>query len=317
MIYSAIYKQKNEFESEKFMDFDKLLVMDGACGTNLQNMGVPADVWQGREGCNEWLNLAYPQVITDLHKAFIEAGSQVVETNTFGANRLVMAEYGLEEQINELNFAAVENARKAVYETGKQVYIVGSVGPGTKLPTLGQVEPDDLMFALCEQMRALIVAGVDGIILETSQDLLQVKLATRAAFQVMRYTKHVPLMVSVTMESSGTMLLGSDIAAIAAVIEPLPVASLGLNCATGPAEMESHIRYLAENWQRPISCMPNQGLPEIVDGKTVYNLKPEEFAQKMLHFVETYGVRVVGGCCGTTPGHIKAMTDTLKQKGLL
>ena len=299
------------------MDLDKLLVMDGACGTNLQNMGIPDDVWQGREGCNEWLNLAYPQVIVDLHKAFINVGSQAVETNTFGANRLVMAEYGLEDKINELNFAAVENARKAAFEMGRQVCIVGSVGPGTKLPTLGQVEPDDMMFALCEQIRALIVAGVDGIILETSQDLLQVKTAVRAAFQIMRYTKHVPLLVSVTMESSGTMLLGSDISAIAAVVEPLPVASLGLNCATGPAEMESHIRYLAENWQRPISCMPNQGLPEIVDGKTVYNLTPNAYAEKMLHFVENYGVRIVGGCCGTTPEHIQALTGTLRQKGLL
>lgn len=299
------------------MDLDRLLVMDGATGTNLQNMYIPNDVWEGKEGCNEWLNLAYPDVIVKLHQEFIQAGSQAVETNTFGANRLTLAEYGLEDRVNDINFAAVFNSRKAALELGAPTYVVGSIGPGTKLPTLGQVELDDLIFAICEQARALIVAGADAIIVETSQDLEQVKTAVRSVFQVMRYTKHIPLLVSVTMENTGTMLLGTDIAAVAATVEPLPVSSLGLNCATGPNEMESHIRYLKENWNRAISCMPNQGLPEIIDGKTVYNLSPEAFAQKMLYFVETYGIRIVGGCCGTTPAHIKALTDLLKNKGLL
>ena len=299
------------------MDLDRLLVMDGATGTNLQNMYIPDDVWEGKEGCNEWLNLAYPEVIVKLHQDFIQAGSQAVETNTFGANRLTLAEYGLEDRVNDINFAAVFNARKAALELGTTTYVVGSMGPGTKLPTLGQVEIDDLIFALCEQARALIVAGADAIIIETSQDLEQVKTAVRSVFQVMRYTKHIPLMVSVTMENTGTMLLGTDIAAVAATLEPLPVSSLGLNCATGPNEMESHIRYLKENWNRPISCMPNQGLPEIFDGKTVYNLSPEAFAAKMLYFVETYDIRVVGGCCGTTPAHIQALTAALQDKGLL
>lgn len=299
------------------MDFDRLLVMDGATGTNLQNMFIPNDVWQGKEGCNEWLNLAYPDVIVELHQKFIQAGSMALETNTFGANRLTLAEYGLADKVNDINFAAVFNARKAAQELGVNAYVVGSMGPGAKLPTLGQVEVDDLIFALCEQARALIVAGADALIIETSQDMEQVKTAVRSAFQVMRHTKHIPLMVSVTLENTGTMLLGTDIAAVTAIIEPWPVSSLGLNCATGPNEMESHIRYLAENWDRPVSCMPNQGLPEILNGKTVYNLSPEAFAQKMLYFVETYGVKVVGGCCGTTPEHIKALVDLFKSKGLL
>lgn len=299
------------------MDLDRLLVMDGATGTNLQNMNIPNDVWEGKEGCNEWLNLACPEVIVKLHQEFIEAGSQAIETNSFGANRLTLAEYGLEDKVNDINFAAVFNARKAALALGASTYVIGSMGPGTKLPTLGQVELDDLIFALCEQARALIVAGADAIIIETSQDMQQVKTAVRSVFQVMRHTKHIPLLVSVTMENTGAMLLGTDIAAVAATLEPLPVSSLGLNCATGPNEMESHIRYLKENWNRPISCMPNQGLPEIIDGKTVYNLNPEAFAQKMLYFVETYGIRIVGGCCGTTPAHIKALTDVLKSKGLL
>lgn len=299
------------------MDFDQLLVMDGATGTNLQDMDIPNDIWEGREGCNEWLNLAYPEVIVKLHQDFIQAGSQAIETNTFGANRLTLAEYGLEDKVNDINFAAVYNARKAASDLGASSYVIGSMGPGTKLPTLGQVDVDDLTFALGEQARALIVAGADAIIIETSQDLEQVKTAVRAVFQIMRHTKHIPLLVSVTMENTGAMLLGTDIAAVAATLEPLPVSSLGLNCATGPNEMESHIRYLKENWDRPISCMPNQGLPEIVAGKTVYNLSPADFAAKMLYFVETYGVRVVGGCCGTTPAHIKALTTVFKDKGLL
>jgi 5-methyltetrahydrofolate--homocysteine methyltransferase len=155
------------------------------------------------------------------------------------------------------------------------------------------------------------------LILETCQDLLQVKRAVIAVFEVMRGGREIPLMVSVTLESSGLMLVGSDIGAVAATLEPFPIASLGLNCATGPSEMESHIRYLSENWERPVSCMPNQGLPEIRDGKTVYPLKPEEFARKMLHFVQAYGIAYAGGCCGTSPAHIKAMTEALAGGGFV
>ncbi|MDR1932680.1 MAG: homocysteine S-methyltransferase family protein [Spirochaetales bacterium] len=294
----------------------KPLIMDGATGTNLQNIAIPASVWQTSatqscEGCNEWLNLAYPQAIIDLHASFIDAGSEAVETNTFGANRITLAEYGLADKTAEINAAAVANARAAAHARGKRITIVGSMGPGTKLPSLGHIDPDVLAAAAAEQARALIEAGADMLILETAQDLLQVKRAVIAVFELMESTREVPLMVSVTLESSGVMLVGSDISAVAAALEPFPIASLGLNCATGPSEMESHIRYLSENWGRPISCMPNQGLPEIAEGKTVYPLRPEEFAAKMLYFVQNYAIDYAGGCCGTTPAHIKALADAL------
>ncbi|MDR1625844.1 MAG: homocysteine S-methyltransferase family protein [Spirochaetia bacterium] len=294
-----------------------ILVFDGATGSNLQNADIPASVWQGREGCNEWLNLAFPQAIIDLHASFIDAGSQALETNTFGANRITLAEYGLEDRMEEINAAAVANARKAAASRGRSVAVVGSMGPGTKLPSLGHIDPDVLAEAVSRQALALIGAGVDMLILETCQDMLQVKRGVVAVLQAMGRGRKVPLMVSLTLESSGVMLVGSDISAAAAILDPFPIASLGLNCATGPAEMESHLRYLHENWDRPISCMPNQGLPEIADGKTVYPLSPEEFAEKMLRFTETYRLGYVGGCCGTSPAHIKAMTDALRAGGLL
>jgi 5-methyltetrahydrofolate--homocysteine methyltransferase len=294
-----------------------LLIMDGAMGTSLQEMSVPASAWQGKEGCNEWLNLAWPEAVIGVHEAFINAGARAVETNTFGANRITLAEYGLADKTVEINAAAVANARKAARGAGKDVLVIGSLGPGTKLPSLGHIDPDTLAEAAAQQAAALIEAGADMLILETCQDLLQVKRAVIAVFEIMRVSREIPLMVSVTLESSGLMLVGSDIGAAAAVLEPFPIASLGLNCATGPAEMESHIRYLRENWGRPVSCMPNQGLPEIQGGKTVYPLSPEEFAGKMLHFARAYGIAFAGGCCGTSPAHIKAMTDALAGGGFV
>jgi 5-methyltetrahydrofolate--homocysteine methyltransferase len=219
--------------------------------------------------------------------------------------------------MEEINAAAVTNVRKAAASRGKSVSVVGSMGPGTKLPSLGHIDPDVLAEAISQQALALIGAGVDMLILETCQDMLQVKRGVIAVLQAMERSREVPLMVSLTMESSGVMLVGSDISAAVAILDPFPIASLGLNCATGPAEMESHLRYLHENWKRPISCMPNQGLPEIVNGRTVYPLSPEEFAKKMLRFTEMYQLSYVGGCCGTSPAHIKAMTDALREGGFL
>lgn len=296
---------------------DKLLVLDGATGTNLQNVDIPASVWGGREGCNEWLNLAFPEAIINLHGAFLDAGSQALETNTFGANRITLAEYGLADRMEEINAAAVANARRAAASRGREVTVVGSMGPGTKLPSLGHIDPDVLAEAVSQQARALIEAGADMLILETCQDMLQVKRGVIAVLETMGRCGEAPLMVSITLESSGLMLVGSDICAAAAVLDPFPIASLGLNCATGPAEMESHLRYLHENWDRPISCMPNQGLPEISGGRTVYPLSPGEFARKMLYFTKTYGLTYVGGCCGTSPEHIRALTDALRGEGLL
>ena len=288
-----------------------LIIVDGACGTNLQGAPVPPDAWQGRDGCNEWLNLAAPEVVRDLHSRFVTAGAQVLETNTFGASRLVLAEYGLQDQVEAINAAAVALARTAAAGRA-DVSVAGSVGPGTKLPSLGHIGVAELRDALLEHMGALVDAGVDALIIETCQDLLQLKTAVRAGLDVIESRgRNLPLMVSVTVEQTGTMLVGSDIAAVATALEPFPVFSLGLNCATGPAEMESHIRWLSHHWPGRISCIPNQGLPEVVDGRTCYGLDPDSYARALRRFVTEFGVSIVGGCCGTTPEHTARLVTEL------
>lgn len=286
---------------------ENILIFDGACGTNLQEVAIPEDAWQGCEGCNELLNVTAPETIVALHKSFLDAGAKVIETNTFGASSIVLAEYGLAGRTEEINRAAVANARKAIGSRAG-CYVAGSIGPTTKLPSLSHISVDELSTSLAEQMRALVDAGVDALAIETCQDLLQVKAAVVACFEVLEEAgRDLPVMVSVTMERQGTMLVGSDIAAICATLEPFPLFSLGLNCATGPSDMVSHIRYLGHNWPNRISCMPNQGLPEVVDGKTHYPMTPEDFVHHMRQFVEQDGVSIVGGCCGTTPEHIRQL----------
>lgn len=291
---------------------EKILLFDGACGTNLQEMTIPEGAWQGCEGCNELLNITAPEVIVALHEAFLAAGATVLETNTFGASSVVLAEYALADKTVEINRAAVANARAAI-GARRGCYIAGSIGPTTKLPSLGHISVEALAEALREQMRALVEAGVDALVIETCQDLLQVKTAVVACFEVLEETgREIPVLVSVTMERQGTMLVGSDIAAICATLEPFPIFSLGLNCATGPADMVSHIRYLGHHWPGRISCMPNQGLPSVVDGKTFYPMTPEEFVRSMRKFIESDGVSIVGGCCGTTPEHIRQLAAACK-----
>jgi len=289
----------------------EVLILDGACGTNLQEMQIPTTVWEGKEGCNELLNLTAPEKIIELHAAFVGAGAMVLETNTFGASRIVLEEYGLADRVEAINRAGVENARKAI--GGKpDTYIAGSIGPGTKLPSLGHISVDDLARAYEEQIRALVLAGVDLLIIETCQDLLQIKTAMTTCFATLEALgQDIPVMASVTIERTGTMLVGTDIAAAAVTFEPYPLLSFGLNCATGPMDMESHIRYLSRNWPGRISCVPNQGMPEVIDGKTCYPLDPATYAREMKRFVTEYGVSVVGGCCGTTPAHTRQLVQTL------
>lgn len=290
-----------------------LLIFDGACGTNLQTMDLPDSVWDGNKGCNEYLNLSAPEKIVELHRSFVEAGAMVLETNTFGASRIVLAEYGLENRVEAINAAAVENARKAIGDR-KDVYVAGSVGPGTKLPSLGHISVGNLIAALKQQIRVLAEAQVDALIIETCQDLLQAKTSVIACVEILEQLGlDIPILLSVTIERQGTMLVGTDIAAVVATMEPFPIFSLGLNCATGPADMESHIRYLSHYWPKRISCIPNQGLPEIIDGQTVYPLKPKEYAAHMKHFIEKHGVSVVGGCCGTTPEHIRYLAELVSS----
>jgi len=288
-----------------------LLIVDGACGTNLQEMDIPASAWDDKEGCNEYLNLTAPDVIQALHRSFVDAGAMILETNTFGASCTVLAEYALDHQVDAINRAAVANARAAIGDT-PNCYVAGSLGPTTKLPSLGHIGYDDMYAAYDEQLRSLLGAGVDLLIVETGQDMLQMKIALVAAFDVMKELGvDLPVMASITIERTGTMLVGSDIGAAVATLEPFPLFSLGLNCATGPADMISHIRYLSHHWPQRLSCIPNQGLPEVVDGKTVYPLSPEEYGKHMEHFVKDFGVSIVGGCCGTTPDHIRALVAAL------
>jgi 5-methyltetrahydrofolate--homocysteine methyltransferase len=292
---------------------ENLLLFDGACGTNLQDVAIPDAAWQGCTGCNELLNLTAPETIVALHRSFLDAGAMVVETNTFGASSIVLAEYGLADRTAEINRAAVANARAAIGSRPGR-YVAGSVGPTTKLPSLGHISVDELAAALSEQMRALVEAGVDALVIETCQDLLQVKTAVVSCFEVFEQVgRDVPVLVSVTMERQGTMLVGSDMAAICATLEPFPIFSLGLNCATGPADMVSHVRYLGRNWPGRISCMPNQGLPEVVDGRTFYPMTPDEFSRHMRAFIEQDGVSIIGGCCGTTPGHIRHLAAACRN----
>ncbi|MBT3297160.1 MAG: 5-methyltetrahydrofolate--homocysteine methyltransferase [Verrucomicrobia bacterium] len=288
-----------------------ILIVDGACGTNLQEMEIPDTAWDDKEGCNEYLNLTAPDVIQALHRSFVEAGAMILETNTFGAASIVLAEYGLEEQVDAINGAAVANARAAIGDT-PHCYVAGSLGPTTKLPSLGHIGYDALYAAYEEQLRSLIGAGVDLLIVETGQDMLQMKIALVAAFDLLNELNvDLPVMASITIERTGTMLVGTDIAAATATLEPFPLFSLGLNCATGPADMISHVRYLSHHWPQRISCIPNQGLPEVVDGKTMYPLSPAEYATHMTHFVKDFGVSIVGGCCGTTPAHTRALVAAL------
>ncbi len=288
-----------------------VLIFDGACGTNLQLIDIPEAAWEGCDGCNELLSVTAPDIIVDLHRQFFEAGAHVVEANTFGATSIVLAEYGLEDRVEEINHAAVAAARKAV-DGQPDRFIAGSIGPTTKLVSLGHIDRQTQVAAFTEQTQALLQAGVDCLIIETCQDLMQVKNAVVTAFEVMEATGiEVPILVSVTIEAQGTMLVGSDIGAVCATLEPYPIFSLGLNCGTGPLDMESHIRYLGHHWPQRVSCIPNQGLPEVVDGQTVYKMDPPEYAQHMANFVSQFGVSVVGGCCGTTPAHTRAMAKAV------
>jgi 5-methyltetrahydrofolate--homocysteine methyltransferase len=293
-----------------FTDYP-ILIFDGACGTNLQQVAIPDEAWGGCEGCNEVLNLHAPEVIIDLHRSMLDAGAMVVETDTFGASSVVLAEYDLQDRVKEINRLAVENARKAIAgRPGK--YVAGSVGPGTKLPSLGHISVAELARSTREQIEVLLEAGVDCLIIETCQDLLQTKTALVAAFEVLESGKlEIPVLASVTIEQQGTMLVGTDVAAVVATLEPFPLFSLGMNCATGPQDMASHIRYLSHHWPQRISVIPNQGLPEVVNGETVYPLSPDDYAAQMYHFVTDLGVSIVGGCCGTSPAHIRALSDKL------
>ncbi|MFN7679016.1 MAG: methionine synthase, partial [Cyanobacteriota bacterium] len=292
-----------------------VLVFDGATGTSLQLLNLTAEDFGGAslEGCNEQLVFSRPDAVQAVHRQFLEAGCDVIETDTFGATSVVLAEYGLEDRAFAMNQRAAELAREmadAFSTPEKPRFVAGSIGPTTKLPTLGHIDFDVLKGSFQEQVEGLLAGDVDLLIVETCQDVLQIKAALmgiEAAFA--KAGRRLPLMVSVTMETTGTMLVGSDIAAVVAILEPFPIDVLGLNCATGPEQMKEHIRYLSEHSPFVVSCIPNAGLPENVGGVAHYRLTPIELKMQLMHFVEDYGVQVIGGCCGTTPAHIAALVE--------
>ncbi len=292
-----------------------VLVFDGATGTSLQQMNLTAEDFGGPalEGCNENLVFTRPDAVQAVHRQFLEVGADVIETDTFGAASIVLAEYDLQDQAFAINKRAAELAREMAdaYSTPeKPRFVAGSMGPTTKLPTLGHIDFDTMKASFAEQAEGLIAGDVDLFIVETCQDVLQIKAALQGIEAAFAKTgQRRPLMVSVTMETTGTMLVGSDIAAVVAILEPFPIDVLGLNCATGPEQMKEHIRYLSEHSPFVVSCIPNAGLPENIGGVAHYRLTPVEMKMQLLHFVEDLGVQVIGGCCGTTPAHIGALVE--------
>ena len=292
-----------------------VLVFDGATGTSLQQMNLSAADFGGAalEGCNENLVFTRPDAVQAVHRQFLEVGCDVIETDTFGAASIVLAEYGLEAQAFAINRRAAELAREMAdaYSTAEHPrFVAGSMGPTTKLPTLGHIDFDTMKASFAEQAEGLLAGDVDLFIVETCQDVLQIKAALQGIEQAFAKTgQRRPLMVSVTMETTGTMLVGSDIAAVVAILEPFPIDVLGLNCATGPEQMKEHVRYLSQHSPFVVSCIPNAGLPENIGGVAHYRLTPTELKMQLLHFVEDLGVQVIGGCCGTTPAHIGALAE--------
>ncbi len=298
---------------------DRVLLCDGGMGSRVQALplDVERDYWN-QENCTEVLNLSRPDLVRDIHRGYFEAGADMVETNTFGGSPITLAEFGLGERAREINKTAAELAREAAegFADGRHRWVVGSIGPGTKLPSLGNIAYDPLEAALAEQSRGLIAGGVDAILIETCQDTLQIKAAVNGVKIARTETgTDTPIFVQVTVETTGTLLVGPDIAAAATVVHALDVPLIGLNCATGPQEMSEHVRWLAANWPGLLSVQPNAGLPELVDGRTRYPLDPEQMASWMERFIQEDGLNLIGGCCGTDTPHIRALDAMLRRRG--
>ncbi len=300
-------------------DEKPLIIFDGGTGTSFQNLNLTADDFGGKEleGCNENLVLSSPKVVERVHDSFLEAGCHVIETNTFGASSIVLDEYDIGDKAYEINKNAAliaKNAASKYTSVDKPRFVAGSIGPTTKLPTLGHIDFDDLKQSYKEQIYGLIDGGVDLLLIETCQDVLQIKSALSASKEVLD-SKNIdlPIMVSITMETTGTMLVGSDIASALTILEPFNIDVLGLNCATGPEQMKEHIKYLSENSPFAISCIPNAGLPENVGGVAHYRLKPIELKMQLMNFIYDFNVQLIGGCCGTTPDHIKYLSSIIDE----
>ncbi|MFF8935700.1 methionine synthase [Streptomyces paradoxus] len=296
----------------------RVVVADGAMGTMLQAQDPTLDDFENLEGCNEILNLTRPDIVRSVHAAYFDVGVDCVETNTFGANLTALGEYDIPERVTELSEAGARIAREVADDftrsTGQQRWVLGSMGPGTKLPTLGHTTFGSIRDAYQQNAEGLLAGGADALLVETTQDLLQTKASVIAARRAMEATGHsVPLIVSVTVETTGTMLLGSEIGAALTALEPLGIDMIGLNCATGPAEMSEHLRFLSRHSRIPLSCMPNAGLPVLTKDGAHYPLTAPELAEAQGTFVRDYGLSLVGGCCGTTPEHLRQLVERVRD----
>ena len=295
---------------------ERVVIADGAMGTMLQGYDLSLADFDQLEGCNEILNVTRPDVVRAIHDAYFATGVDAVETNTFGTNLAALGEYDIGHRIAELAEAAARIARASAdaFSTPDRArWVLGSVGPGTKLPTLGHVTFAALRDAYQLQVEAMLAGGIDAVLIETSQDLLQAKAAAIGARRALQATgSSAPLIVNVTVETTGTMLLGSEIGAALSTLEPLGIDLMGLNCATGPAEMSEHLRHLSKYAQVGISCMPNAGLPQLTADGARYPLTPVELADALQQFVGEFGLGLVGGCCGTTPAHLRQVVDRLQ-----
>ncbi len=311
-----------EHTNQAYLDVlkKKIIVFDGAMGTNLQKQNLTAEHFGGERtnGCNDYLVMTYPQAVEHVHRAFLEAGVDVIETCTFRSNRLTLAEYGLAGQVTHINQSAARLARQLADEFStpeKPRFVAGSIGPSGKLPSmndpeLSNVSFDELKEIFCEQAEGLITGAVDLLLIETSQDILEVKAVIQGIQLAFDKTgKLLPIQAQVTLDTTGRMLLGTDISAVLTILEKLPIDVIGMNCSTGPDFMREPIRYLGENSPLPVSCIPNAGLPLNIDGQAVYPLEPQPFAETLYEFAAKHGVNVVGGCCGTTPQHLKLLVE--------
>jgi 5-methyltetrahydrofolate--homocysteine methyltransferase len=331
---------ERKYTNRKYLDAldEKVLVFDGAMGTSLQKMNLTAEHFGGEQynGCNDYLVISYPEAVEKVHRSFLEVGVDVIETNTFRSNRITMKEYGLQDRVIEINETAARLARRLADEysildarsstTESRLshprFVAGSIGPSGKLPSandpqLSDVTFDDLVDVFREQAVGLIRGGVDVLLIETSQDILEVKAAITGCHKAMEETQvWLPIQAQVTLDTNGRMLLGTDVNAALAILEGMSIDVIGLNCSTGPEHMREPIRILGENSMLPVSCIPNAGLPLNVDGQAVYPLEPEPFANDLYEFVTKHNVRIVGGCCGTTPAHLKLLVDKLRHSSV-
>jgi 5-methyltetrahydrofolate--homocysteine methyltransferase len=323
-----------KYTNRRYLDAieKKVLVFDGAMGTSLQLQNLTAEHFGGEQfnGCNDYLVISYPEAVEKVHRSFLEVGVDVIETDTFRSNRLTMQEYKLQDRILEINMAAAKLARRLADEySTKNVerltlnvqprFVAGSMGPTGKLPSttdpeLSNITYDELIDIFREQAVGLIQGGVDLLLIETSQDILEVKAAITGIHKAFDETQtRLPIQAQVTLDTTGRMLLGTDINASLTILEGMGIDVIGLNCSTGPEHMREPIRFLGENSTLPVSCIPNAGLPLNVDGQAVYPLEPEPFANDMFEFVTKHNISVVGGCCGTTPAHLKLLVEKLNQ----